>query len=162
MSTSQKILDQIATDNAARAAESMAAVSTAEQIAAGADDTQMIMLQNMITAQAQMIADLQALVPRTAAREVVKKTYFSVVPVCNIHVMRSPGHCEALQFVAGRLETSDAVVQDHLDAICDRPGSGITSEKLAALPEEATMRKDMLALAAIAHGKMVAAGEKTA
>lgn len=121
-------------------------------------------LDDVIAAQAAHIEHLQRqLAPAPAPLVLPTKAYYNVVPFCNIYVMRSQGYCEAISFVAGRLETTDPMVQAQLDAICDRPGSGITSRKVAGTTvEEREMHDDLRAQAAEVHRKMVAAGLSTA
>ena len=121
-------------------------------------------LDDVIAAQAAHIAQLQAqLAPPPAPMQLPAKTYYSVTPFCNVHVMRGPGYCETVCFVAGSLETTDPQVQAHLDAVCDRPGTGITSRQAAGTThEELQMHEDLRAQAAEVHRKMVAAGLSTA
>lgn len=120
-------------------------------------------LQEMIVAQQQLISQLQAANAPPPAPVKCLKLYFSNPPFCNIHVMRSPGFCEELQFVAGRLETEDFAVQAHLDAICDRPGSGITSIPAGGTSADVQkMRADIKEASEVAHAKMLAAGLSTA
>ena len=124
------------------------------------------MMANMIAAQAQFIADLQAQIAKLAPPApgpVGKKLYFNSIPFCSVQIMRSPGHCEAVNFVAGQLETDDPVVQAALDLICNRPGGTVTSDNSDPLAaENAAMRADLANLAAIAHKKVVDAGLSTA
>lgn len=91
------------------------------------------------------------------------KTYYSNIPVCNIQVMRHAGYCETLQFIGGRLDTDDVQVQEHLDAICDKPGFIITSRTPEMVAHELnTAELDARKAAEVAQSKMVKAGEKTA
>jgi hypothetical protein len=93
------------------------------------------------------------------------KTYFTQHPNSNIHVMRGPGICETIAFVGNRLDTDDEEVIKHLEPIVNRVGSGIYTNRDAALSvstETREMLKDVTASAAAAHAKMVAAGEKVA
>jgi hypothetical protein len=118
----------------------------------------------LATAQAE-IASLTAQLPQAAVRGKLEqpKAYFSNLPFTNIHVMRGPGICEVAQFVAGKFETDDAATAAHLDKICDRPGSGITSKSQDQTNAEVeAMHADVMAAAAAAQAKMVAAGLPTA
>ena len=120
-------------------------------------------MQQMLEAQAQLIAQLQAANAPPPVQEKQLKLYFSNPPFCNIHVMRSPGYCEQLQFIAGRLETDDPVVQAQLDAVCDKPGTGITSIPAGGTSAEVEqMKADIRVAAEAAHRKMLAAGLSTA
>lgn len=91
------------------------------------------------------------------------KTYYSSIPITTFHVMRSPGYCEQIQLVGGRLTTTDEAVQKHLDEIVDKPGSTIysyspSSESPDVLETRAAVRAD----AERAHARMVASGLATA
>lgn len=91
------------------------------------------------------------------------KAYYSQVPFCNIHVMQSAGYCETFSFVAGMLETDNPDVIKHLDGICDRPGSGITSKSNEQVSADLlAMQADIKAAAEKAQGRMVASGLATA
>lgn len=136
---------------------------TADQIRAAAADPSKEQMQHMLEAQQQLIAQLQAANAPPPVAEKQLKLYFNSVPFCNIHVMRSPGYCEQLQFIGGRLETEDPQVQTHLDAVCDKQGSTITSVPAGGTPEDVVrMKADIRAAAEVAHGKMLAAGLSTA
>lgn len=87
------------------------------------------------------------------------KTYYSVVPFCNLYITRAPSIVEAVSIVAGMIETSDPEVIAHLDAICDKPGTGITSRKVGA---DMTAANDARKAGEIAQTKAVNAGLTTA
>jgi hypothetical protein len=117
----------------------------------------------VLPAPAAAVAAFTAAPAPALPTDVKNKAYFCAVPFCNIHVMRGPGICDQLSFVAGMLETSDPQVQAHLDAICDKPGSQVTSKPATAVSqEEARMRADVRESAIKARDKMIAAGEKVA
>lgn len=161
---SDKILAQVAA--AAPAPEVIAGIALPQAVPAPAVDNgaALRILDDVIAAQAAHIEQLQRqLAPQVAPTVLPVKAYFNVVPFCNIYVMRSPGYCEAVSFVAGRLETTDPMVQAHLDTVCDRPGTGVTSRQVTGITaEEKEMHDDLRAQAAEVHRKMVAAGLSTA
>jgi hypothetical protein len=123
-------------------------------------------LQDQLALALQTIANLQAAAAATAIAapgKVEPKIYYSSVPFCNLQIMRGPGYCESVAVVAGRIETDDAQVLEALKAIADKPGSGIYSRTAPEVTaEQAAMETDVFNAAAIAQGKMIAAGLPTA
>lgn len=91
------------------------------------------------------------------------RIYHSSIPFIRVPIMRAPGHCTNVQFIAGVMETSDPAVIEVMEAAILAGGSGF-SHAVDKTPNEAeqVMRADLANLAATAHKKMVAAGEKTA
>ena len=90
-----------------------------------------------------------------------KKTYYSIIPFCTLQVMRGPGYCEAIQVRGGTITTDDPEVIKHLDAICNKPGSGFTDKGPDAIHAEVEAFADARASAVIAQKKMIAAGLST-
>lgn len=133
--------------------EIRAAEAAAEQIAN---------LQEQLAATMQALIDTQAQVPKAPEIPSGSITFFSSVPFCTVHIMRGPGYCEGVQFIAGRFETDDPVAVAALLAIADKQGSTIS----LANPENTTaevqaMRLDVNSAAVFAHNKMRAAGLST-
>ena len=110
------------------------------------------------------LEQIQAELAAAAAPSVpVTKKYYTTTPNSNIHVMRGPGHCEAIQFVGSCLESSDPVVISYMDGIADKSGSGVYTTSPEQIKQETeNMQADVRAAAAIAQKKMVDAGLKTA
>ena len=90
------------------------------------------------------------------------KTYYSIIPFCTLQVMRGPGYCEAVQIRGGKITTDDPATQEHLNAICNKPGSGITDKGPDAIHAEVEAFADARAAAETAQKKMIAAGLSTA
>lgn len=130
-----------------------------------APDAVVAQLQDQLQAAMQMIADqsaqLQALMPKP--KEPTRaKMYFSVMPFINVPIMRAPGYCENVTFIGGRLETSDPAVQEVLDRTILSGGSGFSHGPIIGeSPDVLEMKADLSNLAAVAQGKMVAAGQST-
>lgn len=119
-------------------------------------------IASQLAAANRRIAELQS---QLAPVEVVGDTriYHSSIPFIRVPIMRAPGHCTNVQFIAGVMETSDPAVIEVMEAAITAGGSGF-SHAIDTTPNaaEQVMRADLANLAAIAHKKMVAAGEKTA
>lgn len=95
--------------------------------------------------------------------KVASKRYFSNLPFTNIHVMMGAGICETFSFVNHQLDTDHKLVQEYLDPLVDRSGSGIVSksrEQIEKDVDQATL--DARALAEKHHARAVAAGLSTA
>lgn len=129
-------------------------------------DTAVSLLQDQLATALQKIAELQAVNDgsKTKADEPVgRKVYYSVVPFCNIQVMRGPGYCESVSFIAGMLDTVDPQVIAQLEQVVDKPGSGITSHSQENVSAEVqAMREDVRRAGDLAQTKAVAAGLSTA
>lgn len=110
--------------------------------------------------QAAQIAALTA--PPPVREKPAIKAYFSSLPFIKVPIMRAPGFCDSVQFIAGKLETDDPAVIAVLDKMCATPGTGFGHGVVEEAPELSEMRADIRNLAEVAHAKMVAAGEKTA
>jgi hypothetical protein len=160
------------TDPAKDAADKVAAIKagtpqalTAEVVVAQ-QAQMMAMLQKQLAEAQQQVADMRAFQAGkssiVAPGKGTMKAYFSTIPMCTTHVMRAPGACEAIQFVAGMLETDDLQDQAHLDSVCDKPGTGITSQPQSGISqEEAIKRADIRQSAEKARQKMLDAGLST-
>ncbi len=122
-------------------------------------------LQDQLAAALQLVQDqaakLEALQPK-APEPGVEILYYSSTPFIRVPIMREPGHCTDVQFVAGKLQTSDPAVIKVLDKMCAVKGTGVSRAPLEDEPEHAVMRADLDQLAKASHAKMIAAGEKTA
>lgn len=121
-------------------------------------------IQNL---QSQLAAALQAIekLAPPAAEKLPSGpvVYFSSSAFIKVPIMRSPGYCDHVQFIKGRLETSDPAVIAVMEATIKAGGSGFYhGTPPETTREEETMKADMAASAASAHAKMLAAGEKTA
>jgi hypothetical protein len=121
-------------------------------------------LQAQLDKLAEMFQAQQAIVnPPPEPPDTTPRLYFSSQPFTTVHVMVAAGQCEAFQFINGAFETSRPEVKAELDKIVKIPGSGVSLIPPQGVTEEVIrMREDLLASAAVAHGKMLAAGEKTA
>ena len=129
--------------------------------AAAAHAAQVAQLQDQLQAAMQQIANLVAQMPKPAEPEAPPsaKRYYSQAPFCTFHVMRGPGHCEPVNFIAGSLETSDPQVQAALNQVVDRPGSGIYSKSNDEVSAEVSaMQDDVRNSAIIARDKALKAG----
>ena len=124
------------------------------------------LLQDQLAVALQKIADLQAAADGSKvapAEPIGRKVYYSVVPFCNIQVMRGPGYCESVSFIAGMLDTVDPQVIAQLEQVVDKPGSGITSHSQENVSAEVqAMREDVRKAGDLAQTKAVAAGLSTA
>lgn len=137
-----------------------ATASVAMQTATTAPDASD--LASQLAAANRRIAELQAtLEPVKQVGDI--RIYHSSIPFIRVPIMRAPGHCTNVQFIAGVMETSDPAVIEVMEAAILAGGSGF-SHAINNTPNEAeqVMRADLANLAATAHKKMVAAGEKTA
>jgi hypothetical protein len=136
-------------------------------VAAGASTPpDMTALQDQLAAAMQIIADqaamLHSLQNPPAPEKPAMRGYFSSSPFIRVPIMRGPGYCDSVQFIAGKLETDDPAVIAVLDAAIASQGSGFSRQPVVEAPELQEMRADISHLASVAHAKMVAAGEKTA
>lgn len=144
--------------------EGAAPTSAAAVAAITGNNPQVDLLQNQLALALQKIAELSALVPKPVdpAAPVLPKIYFSVTPFINVPIMRAPGHCTNVTFVAGILETSDPVVQAVLEAAITAGGSGFSHGPAIGTDEYENLRSnDMNEIASRAHARMIGAGEKT-
>lgn len=164
--TPQEIREQAAAAAAKQTSDMLAEVKTPAPDAAPATKAaeeaakQIALLQDQLAQAMQMIAQLSQPAPVPAKPQA--RTYFSTMPVCNFHVMRTPGYADAVQFVGGTLTTDDPLVIHALDQVVDKPGTGITSRNARMVSEEVSaMRADVMRAAVAAHDKMVAAGLPT-
>lgn len=142
---------------------------TPVQQAAAAEAAQIAQLQDQLAAALQVIADQSAYIAANKPADIpVAKPdapirYFSSIPFIKVPIMRAPGYCEAVQFVGGILDTSDPAVISVMDAAIRAGGSGFSKEVKPEVGEDVLqMRADVMNSAAIAQGKMVAAGLPTA
>lgn len=147
-----------------RAEATAAASSVAASEPVNDKDTQIANLQAQL---AQAMAALGAKTVAAIAPEVSKpvgaRLYSCVNKFMRVPIMRAPGHCEFVEFVAGKLETSDPAVIDVLEKMIAAGGSGVThGTEVEELPENEVMKSDVRASAEAAHNKMVAAGLPTA
>ena len=91
------------------------------------------------------------------------KTYYTNIPNSGIMVQVGPAQCERVEFKGDTLHTTDPAVIAYLDAIVDKPGSGIYSRSHRHVSQEVQqMRDELNSMARQHHAKMLAAGEKTA
>ena len=134
---------------------------TADQVAAE-HAAQVKTLQDQLAAALQALSDLS---PKDAlpAAPVNPIIYHSSSPFIKVPIMRAPGFCDFVQFINGSLETSDPAVIAVLEAAIKSQGSGF----FHGTPPETDASREavaavLAAMAAAAHAKMLAAGEKTA
>lgn len=130
-----------------------------------APDAVVAQLQDQLATAMQMLAEksamLEALMPKPA-EPTKAKMYFSSLPFINVPIMRAPGYCENVTFIGGRLETSDPAVQRVLDLAILSGSSGFSHGPIVGeAPDVLEMKADINSLAAIAHKKMVDAGQST-
>lgn len=139
-------------------AAATASLAAAKPVTVAPTDNQ---LAEQLAAANQRIAELQEkLTPQVIVNET--RLYHSSLPFIRVPYQRVPGHAEFVQFVGGRLETSDPIVIATMEAMIAAGGSGFSHAPVQPGADVAEMQADLMHLAQIAHGKMVAAGEKTA
>lgn len=125
---------------------------------------QVELLQNQLALALQKIAELSAQVPKPVepGAPVKARVYYSVTPFINVPIMRAPGHCTNVTFVAGILETTDPAVQAVMEAAITAGGSGFSHGPVEGTDEYERLRSnDMSGIAARTHARMLGAGEKT-
>lgn len=113
---------------------------------------------------AAALAELELLkAPKSSSVKVAAKTYHSATPFIRFPIMCAPGHCESVQFIGGKLETTDSAVQAAVEAAIAAGGSGFSFAPIVGESEEQKrMRADVRKSAEIAQTKAVAAGIATA
>lgn len=145
-------------------ARAAAVQATLENAVAGTPAA-MVAMQDQLAAALQLIADqaaqIAALTPKPP-EPITARIYYSSLPFIKVPIMRAPGFCDFVQFVAGSLETSDPAVIAVMEAAVNTQGSGFSLGPVVQPPEIAEMQQDMATMAASSHAKMIAAGEKTA
>lgn len=88
------------------------------------------------------------------------RTYHSTSQFTTIHVMRKPGHCDAVQFFNGKLVTDDPAVIKYIEDAIEAGNGGFSREKVTKkTQEQQAMEADLQALAVTARDKMIKAGE---
>ena len=90
---------------------------------------------------------------------VTEKIYHSRVDNLRIVVNVAPGVVKEVLFAGNALLTSDPAVIEYCDSCADMPGSYIYTKQAVADPAEAAAHAHVLANAAIAHDKLIAAGQ---
>lgn len=136
-----------------------AAIAPATPVVAPAESE----LAAQLAAANRLIADLQTQLAPAVPAVSETRIYHSALPFIKVPIMRAPGHCVPVQFIAGSLETSDPAVIEVLEAAIAAGGSGFThAVNKVVSEEEELMRADLAGVASAAHAKMLAAGEKTA
>lgn len=112
---------------------------------------------------AQALGVLSSLQPAAAA--VIaggKRRYHSNQPFVRIGVMRRPGHCEMIQFLAHELITEDPATIQYIEEAIMAGNNNFSHKPFPTeSAEERELKKDQMALASVHHKKLVAAGEKT-
>ena len=112
---------------------------------------------------AMLQAQLQEALKSQAANTVTEpRTYHSSIPFIRVPVMRAPGHCEFVQFLAGTMETSDPAVIAVMEAAIVSGGSGFSHAPVTGVGADVKlMQADIKKLAETAQTKMVNAGLST-
>lgn len=105
------------------------------------------------------LAQVTGAVPENMPR--VQKLYFSAVPYTKLLVADGPASVKEIQFVEGRMETDDPVVQKHIDAIIASGSTAISTTPPVETEDVLAMRADLEAMAEKHQSKMVAAGLST-
>jgi hypothetical protein len=88
-----------------------------------------------------------------------EKIYHSRTPHLRIVVADAPGVARSVVFAGDTLLTSDPAVIEHLDGICDKPGSPVYSKQPVEDSAGEAAKSEALRSAQRAFDKVVAAGE---
>ena len=144
----------------------MQPTSDEAKAAVAGTDARISMLQDQL-AHAMHVMQVQATqlaayAPK-APEPIVMKRYRSNLPFIGVPIMRAPGYCSHVQFIAGILDTEDPAVQDVLNKCIAAGGLGFSYDGTVE-PIEGTddMSQDIANVATRAHARMIAAGQSTA